>query len=174
MHQGTYINNKSLGDKNNDPGKLIANSRNAYRSAGQQREQLDLVQAMTACTPKAVLLFDGVELMDFAGPVEVFIVADKGKAFRVVTVAESTRPIKTMGGITVTPDYTLKDAPKPDIIVVPGGNTQDVGKDGRQWLTSAAQDASITMSVCFGAFLLADTGLLDGVEATTHSWGSRA
>jgi predicted amidohydrolase/putative intracellular protease/amidase len=119
----------------------------------------------------AVLLFEGVELMDFAGPAEVFIVADHGKAFRVVTVAESTKPLKTMGGVTVTPDYAYDDAPKADVLVVPGGNTQAVGKAGRAWLKKASGEASVTMSVCFGAFLLADAGLLDGRKATTHRWG---
>lgn len=119
----------------------------------------------------AVLLFEGVELMDFAGPAEVFIVADHGKAFKVVTVADSTKPLKTMGGITVTPDFDYAAAPKADVLVVPGGNTQAVGKDGRAWVKKASGDAEITLSVCFGAMLLADAGLLDGVEATTHRWG---
>jgi predicted amidohydrolase/putative intracellular protease/amidase len=119
----------------------------------------------------AVLLFEGVELMDFAGPAEVFIVADEGKSFRIVTVAESTKPLKTMGGITVTPDFSYDDAPKADVVVVPGGNMKSVGKAGRAWLKKASGDAGITMSVCYGAFLLADVGLLDGVKATTHRWG---
>ena len=119
----------------------------------------------------AILLFDGVELLDFAGPAEVFIVADKGKSFRVVTVAESTKPLKTMGGITVTPDFTLENAPQADIVVVPGGNTSAVGKTGREWLKKASGEAEFTMSVCYGAFLLADAGLLDGIDATTHHWG---
>src|SRR5262245_56053311 len=119
----------------------------------------------------AVLLFEGVELMDFAGPAEVFIVAGEGRAFRVVTVAESTKPLKTMGGITITPDFSYDAAPKADVLVVPGGNTRAVGKAGRAWLKKASGEASVTLSVCFGAFLLADVGLLDGVKATTHSWG---
>jgi transcriptional regulator GlxA family with amidase domain len=119
----------------------------------------------------AVLLFEGVELMDFAGPAEVFIVAQEGKAFRVVTVAESTKPLKTMGGVTVTPDYSYDDAPKADVLVVPGGNTRAVGEAGRAWLKKASADADVTMSVCFGAYLLADIGLLDGKKATTHHWG---
>jgi transcriptional regulator GlxA family with amidase domain len=118
----------------------------------------------------AVLLFEGVELLDFAGPAEVFIVADHGKAFRVITVAESAKPLKTMGGVTVTPDFSYADAPRADIVVIPGGNTKAVGKDGREWLKKAARDAEIVMSVCFGAFLLADAGMLDGIEATTHHW----
>jgi len=119
----------------------------------------------------AVLLFEGVELLDFAGPAEVFIVAERGKAFRVITVAESDKPLKTMGGVTVTPDFACTKAPRADILVVPGGNMKNLGPEGRQWLKKASQDAEIVMSVCFGAFLLADGGLLDGVEATTHHWG---
>lgn len=119
----------------------------------------------------AVLLFEGVELLDFAGPAEVFIVADHGKAFRVVTVADKTEPLKTMGGVTVTPDFEYKTAPKADVLVVPGGNMKAVGKDGREWIKAASGDAEITLSVCFGAMLLADAGLLDGIEATTHHWG---
>ena len=118
----------------------------------------------------AILLFEGVELLDFAGPAEVFIVAAEGKAFRVVTVAETTEPLKTMGGVTVKPDFTFEKAPTADIVVVPGGNTGAVGKAGREWLKKASADAEVTLSVCFGAFLLADVGLLDGVEATTHHW----
>lgn len=90
-------------------------------------------------TPKtvAILLFDGVELMDFAGPAEVFILADKQKAFRVVTVAESTRPIKTMGGVTVTPEFSVETAPDAAIVVVPGGNMRALGRAGRDWIKKA-------------------------------------
>ncbi len=134
--------------------------------------QADPKDKKKAVKTVAVLLFEGVELMDFTGPAEVFIVADRGRSFRVVTVAESTKPLKTMGGITVIPDHAFDDAPKADILVVPGGNTRAVGKSGREWLKRASGDAEITMSVCTGAFLLADAGLLDGVEATTHHWAT--
>jgi transcriptional regulator GlxA family with amidase domain len=119
----------------------------------------------------AILIFDGVELLDFTGPAEVFAVAGEGKLFRVFTVAEKADPIRTMGGITVKPEFALKDAPKADILVIPGGGMRNVGKPGRDWIRRAAKDAEVTMSVCMGAFLLADAGLLDGVEATTHHWG---
>ncbi len=119
----------------------------------------------------AILIFEGVELMDFAGPAEVFIVANEGKSFRVVTVAETTKPLKTMGGITITPDFSFDQAPKAGVLVVPGGNMAAVTRAGRDWMKKAAGEAEITMSVCFGAMLLARAGLLDGIEATTHHWG---
>ena len=118
----------------------------------------------------AVLLFEGVELLDFAGPAEVFIVADRGHAFRVITVAASTQPVKTMGGVTITPDFRYQDAPRAEVVVVPGGNLQAVGKPGRDWVKQAAREAEIVMSVCYGALLLGDIGLLDGLSATTHHW----
>lgn len=118
-----------------------------------------------------VLLFEGVELLDFAGPAEVFIVAGHGDWFKVHTIAASKKPLKTMGGVTVTPSHSYEDAPKLDIVVVPGGAMGNVGSDGVKWIRKSSKDAKITMSVCMGAFLLAEAGLLDGIEATTHNWG---
>ena len=119
----------------------------------------------------AVLIFPGVELLDFAGPAEVFIVSDYGKAFRVFTVAASTDLCRTMGNVGIKPDYRYQDAPRADVIVVPGGATGNVDAAGMSWLKKRSQQARITISVCMGAFLMARAGLLDGVEATTHRWG---
>lgn len=119
----------------------------------------------------AVLVFPGVELLDFAGPAEVFIVSDYGKAFRVFTVAASTDICRTMGNIGIKPDYRYANAPPADVVVVPGGATQNVNAAGVKWLRESSRRARITMSVCMGAFLMARAGLLDGIEATTHQWG---
>jgi transcriptional regulator GlxA family with amidase domain len=119
----------------------------------------------------AILIYPGVELMDFAGPAEVFIVAAEGKAYQVHTVAEKAGPLQTMGGITIRPDFTLADSPAPDVLIVPGGNMGNVTPEGREWIKKTAGKTQITMSVCMGALLLAQTGLLDGIEATTHHWG---
>jgi transcriptional regulator GlxA family with amidase domain len=118
-----------------------------------------------------VLLFEGVELLDFAGPAEVFIVAGHGDWFDVHTIAASKKPLQTMGGVTVTPSHSYDDAPKLDIVVIPGGAMGNVGHSGVEWIRKSSKDAKITMSVCMGAFLLAEAGLLDGIEATTHHWG---
>ena len=117
-----------------------------------------------------VLIFDGVELLDFTGPAEVFVVA-KGQAFEVYTVAATAKSVRTMGGLIVVPNYALVDAPAPDILILPGGNLDAVDETTIAWVKKTCYEADYVMSVCFGAFLLARAGLLDGIEATTHHWG---
>ena len=121
----------------------------------------------------AIFVHDGVELLDFAGPGEVFAAAGSGRAFRVFTVAADAGPITSQGFLKVTPNYTFANCPKPDVIVLPGGATGQALKDARlvKWVKKASAGAEVTLSVCTGAFILADAGLLDGKEATTH-WGS--
>ena len=119
----------------------------------------------------AILIFDGVELLDFTGPAEVFIVADHGNAFKVSTVSGTTGLVTTMGGIQVKPDATYANAPAADIVIVPGGAMSNVHSEGIEWLKKSSKQARITMSVCMGAFLLAKADLLDGIQATTHRWG---
>lgn len=101
--------------------------------------------------------------------------AAAGRAFNVYTVAASEGDVVSQGFLTVKPQYTFANCPKPDILVLPGGNTRVPLKDERviQWIQKAAPDAEVVLSVCTGAFLLAKAGLLDGKEATTH-WASIA
>ncbi len=120
----------------------------------------------------AIVLYPGVELLDFAGPGEVFSSAANG-AFHVYTVAASAQPLTSQGFVKITPDYAVESAPKPDLIVIPGGSVGAVSNDPKMmaWIKKGAAEAEITMSVCNGALVLAQAGLLDGLKATTH-WGA--
>ncbi len=127
----------------------------------------------------AVLIFPGVELLDFAGPFEVFSAARVDAASReriieVFTVAETLEPIKCNNPVTVLPDYTLANCPAADILVVPGGMGTRTAIDRPGligWIAARAQQVELMTSVCTGSFLLAKAGLLQGKAATTH-WAS--
>jgi putative intracellular protease/amidase len=123
----------------------------------------------------AIVVFEGVELLDFAGPGEVFAAADGGDAFRVYTVASTHAPLLSQGFVKITPDHSIDDAPTPDIVVVPGGNVGSLIEDAKamQWLKKVSGTDTLTMSVCNGAIVLATNGLLDGMKATTH-WSAVA
>ena len=114
----------------------------------------------------AILIFDAVEVIDYSGPLEVF--ADAG--FDVFTVAASKDPVTTSAGdaVKLTPKYSFTDAPQADLIVIPGGGFE-AAKDSATvaWIKRESEHAAHTMSVCNGAFTLANTGLLDGLKATT-------
>jgi putative intracellular protease/amidase len=124
----------------------------------------------------AVVLTEGAVVIDYAGPWEVFENVhvgtgdmDEQMPFELYTVGRDRKPIHTSGGakpgMTVTPDYGFADAPAPDVVVVgaQSGNDQ-LGP----WLRKAHAQHALIMSVCTGAFRLAEAGLLDGRPATTH------
>ncbi|MCS6807352.1 MAG: DJ-1/PfpI family protein [Bacteroidota bacterium] len=122
----------------------------------------------------AILLFDDVEVLDFAGPFEVFSVTSELQAYKpflVYTCAEETRIITARNGLKVLPDYSIHNAPAPDIIIVPGGiGSKNARKSSAilEWITTHAERAEFIMSVCTGARILAAAGLLDGIAATSH------
>lgn len=128
-----------------------------------------------------ILIFDDVEVLDFCGPFEVFSIArpvgvnsDEAQLFKAVTIAEENRIITCRGGLLVQPHHTFDDHPPLDILVVPGGyGTRRERENPRllDWIAAQAQRTPLVTSVCTGAFLLAERGLLDGRRATTH-WGS--
>jgi transcriptional regulator GlxA family with amidase domain len=129
-----------------------------------------------------VLIFDDVEVLDFAGPFEVFsrtrTVAgaesrrtDDSAPFETFTVARSRDAVTAIGGLTVTPRYSWADAPPIDILVVPGGfATRALLNDQAmlEWIRETAARSRQLTSVCTGALLLAKIGLLQGKRATTH------
>lgn len=124
----------------------------------------------------AFMLSDSANVIDTAGPWEVFqdvMVEGVGHPFELFTVGPSKQPLRMTGGLTVVPQYSIEDAPQPNVIVVPAQRASD---ESRQWLRKAAAATDVTVSVCTGAFQLARAGLLDGAAATTHHefWDSFA
>jgi len=115
----------------------------------------------------AILVYPGVELLDFAGPGEVFAATGK---FHVYTVSVDGEPVLSQGFVTVDPQFSIADAPAPDILIIPGGGIRNVLENAglMAWIRSAAGTADHVLTVCTGAFALAEAGLLDGLRATTH------
>lgn len=132
-----------------------------------------------------ILIFDAVEVLDFAGPFEVFsrtrLVpgvesrrSDDSAPFHVFTVAPTRGQVTASGGLRVIPDRDLNSGQRIDLLVVPGGfGTRALLKEPTvlDWIRRTAAGAKRVTSVCTGALLLARAGLLAGRRATTH-WGS--
>lgn len=112
-----------------------------------------------------IILFDGVEIIDFAGPYEVF-----GQAgFGVVTLSRDGKPVTTEMGLKVTPDHAFANAPAIDLLLVPGGEVSDAMKDPEllRFVRERSAAATNVLSVCTGSHILAASGILDGLQATT-------
>jgi putative intracellular protease/amidase/DNA-directed RNA polymerase subunit RPC12/RpoP len=136
---------------------------------GMRLVEQAVAAAQQAARPPAkkvgILIFDGVEIIDYTGPWEVF----GATGYEVYTVARSKQPVTTAMGMTVVPKHTFADAPQPDILLIPGGGVRSTSNDEAtlSWIRSVNAHTTHTMSVCNGAFILASTGLLDGLSATT-------
>lgn len=129
-----------------------------------------------------ILIFDNVEVLDFAGPFEVFSRtrtvpgpesrrSEDSAPFHVFTVAKSKDPVTATGGLVVVPHHSFADAPRIDLLVVPGGfGTRPLLHDEEtlDWIRRTAAAARQVTSVCTGALLLGQAGLLQGKRATTH------
>jgi len=123
----------------------------------------------------AIVVYDGVEVLDFAGPAEVFQVAGNiganggEKAFNVFTVSRGKTPIVSQSFLHVVPNYSIETSPRPDILILPGGSADSVTSDPTWmvWVQKAGRESDQVLTVCTGAFIAGKVGLLDGIEATT-------
>jgi transcriptional regulator GlxA family with amidase domain len=124
--------------------------------------------------PVAFAISEGVTVIDFAGPWEVFQdvhVSSRGSdmeeqmPFQLFTVSEKTEPLTGSGGLKLVPDYTFESVPQPKVVVVPA---QRGSEALHAWLRKMASSSDVIMSVCTGAFQLGKAGLLAGKSATTH------
>jgi transcriptional regulator GlxA family with amidase domain len=117
----------------------------------------------------AILLFDNVTVLDAIGPYEVL---HRVPGMTVRFVAADPGPKHTeAGSLTMMADVALDDAPAPDVVLVPGGFGEVAMRSNTRvldWLRAAHQTSRYTTSVCTGSLVLAATGILDGVRATTH------
>ncbi|KQQ62574.1 thiamine biosynthesis protein ThiJ [Pseudomonas sp. Leaf127] len=126
-----------------------------------------------------IYVFDDVEVLDFAGPYEVFTTAtrmhgrnsrDDRALFNVFTIGRTTAPVRARAGLKVDPDYSIHDHPPLDCLIVPGGViTAEMEKaDVIEWISQQSVPGRVVAAVCTGAFLLARTGKLTGRQVTTH------
>lgn len=126
-----------------------------------------------------IFVFDDVEVLDFAGPYEVFTTAARMHAridakapplFNVFTIGRIASPLRARAGLSVFPDHDFSHHPPIDILIIPGGVvTAELGRpEVSQWIADTSVRTKLTASVCTGAFLLAKAGLLEGKQATTH------
>ena len=126
-----------------------------------------------------ILIFPDVEVLDFAGPFEVFSVTrlneerrrEEPSPFDVKLIAENLEPVVASGGLRVLADYDFNNCPPLEILVVPGGwgtRTQIENKQLIDWIAKVGKEVETLTSVCTGSMLLGRARLLDGLRATTH------
>lgn len=129
-----------------------------------------------------IIIFNDIEVLDFCGPFEVFSVArlneelryQEQSPFEALLIAQTPQTITTTGGMKVLPHVTFNSCPSLDVLVVPGGlGTRNEMKNEAMlsFVKTQAQQVEILASVCTGALILGNAGILDGLRATTH-WRS--
>lgn len=126
-----------------------------------------------------IFLFEDVEALDFAGPYEVFTTASRvakkfepapSLTFTVFSVAASAGPVRVRAGMNIIPDFNFENAPAIDLLIIPGGVVTAEIKKPRiiDWIKQTSAQADLTASVCTGAFLLAQAGVVTRHKVTTH------
>lgn len=123
-----------------------------------------------------IIVFNEVEVLDFAGPFEVFSITNNqnsaSKPFAVHIISQTGELVRARNGLLVKPGYSFADSPALDILIIPGGyGAEEIEIHNKillNWIIEQAKKVQLLASVCTGAFLLAQAGLLDHKEATTH------
>ncbi|WP_105901281.1 DJ-1/PfpI family protein [Vibrio gangliei] len=121
-----------------------------------------------------IYLYDNAEVLDFSGPYEVFTTANRvnsnGQDFNVFLIAEQATPVTARAGYRVLPDYSIANHPKLDVLIVVGGvHTDEMYKVGvLEWIKTQEMQVPLIASVCTGAFILAQAGILNQHSVTTH------
>jgi transcriptional regulator GlxA family with amidase domain len=122
-----------------------------------------------------ILIFDNAEVLDFAGPFEVFSVTselNQFEPFEVFTVGEQLGPINTINGLSVNPKYDFSNCPDIDILIIAGGfgTRKLIAQENNtlDWIKRTHQHTEFTVSICSGAMLLGRLGVLDGKPYCTH------
>jgi len=131
-----------------------------------------------------IYLFPDVEALDFAGPFEVFTTASRvskrlhsleAEPFRVFSVAQDLVPVRARAGLRIIPDHQINSHPGIDVLIIPGGVvTAELRKpDVLQWVARCAGSSELAASVCTGAFIVAQAGVVSSGPVTTH-WEDQA
>jgi transcriptional regulator GlxA family with amidase domain len=126
-----------------------------------------------------IIIFDNVEILDVAGPFEVFAVTrlnenqrlQQSSPFKVYLISETKNQILAIGGLRLTPDVTISECPELDLLIIPGGwgtRKESKNKILLNWIDNQFTNDRLIASVCTGSSLLGKAGLLDGRDATTH------
>jgi len=121
-----------------------------------------------------IYIYDEAEVLDFSGPFEVFSTAsrflNKNEKFNVFLIAEKSESVTARGGYDINAKYTISNHPKLDLLVVAGGvHTQEMKKENViTWIKNVSTNTKIVASVCTGAFLLAQSKVINNHNVTTH------
>lgn len=148
---------------------VLAETTNKELNYINKDDSLKLTPPANGVVPVAFVISPRWTVIDAMGPWEVFQDArtlKDSEGFELFTVAESLEPVIGSAGIKVVPNYTFENAPQPKVVVI--GAQAGRSPAMFEWLKKVSESADVIMSVCTGAFILAQSGLIDGKTATTH------